>query len=94
MIIAIVGFAGSIAVVMGSGLMMIEIPTEKIVSEDIDLEKIRYINDIDSCTELKEEYQLIKQYDSVLEHSDLYLKAIATRADEIMPGQAYCNLEN
>lgn len=33
MIIAIIGIAGGIAVVMASGLMMIEIPTEKIVSD-------------------------------------------------------------
>ncbi len=33
MIIAIVGIAGGIAVVMAAGLMMIEIPTEKIVSD-------------------------------------------------------------
>ncbi len=32
-IIAIIGIAGGIAVVMASGLMMIEIPTEKIVSD-------------------------------------------------------------
>ncbi len=38
MIIAIIGVAGGIAVVMASGLMMIEIPTEKIVSDDFEIQ--------------------------------------------------------
>ncbi len=59
---------------------------------DIDLEKIRYINQIDSCLELKEEYQLIKEYDSELEYSDLYLKALQERAEEIVKPPQKCEL--
>ena len=45
-IIAIIGVAGGIAVVMASGLMMIEIPTEKIVSDDFDEPSISTTNTI------------------------------------------------
>jgi hypothetical protein len=33
---------------------------------------------------LKKEYQLIKQYEQVLEHSELYLEALQERAKEIV----------
>ena len=63
---------------------------DNLMKEDFDLEKIRYINQINSCLELKQEYELIKQYDSVLEHSDLYIKALEDRAKEIVKPPVKC----
>ena len=59
---------------------------------DIDLEKIRYIKQIDSCLELKEEFNLINQYDSDIRHSDLDLEALQDRAEEIAKPPVKCEL--
>ena len=60
--------------------------------EDFDLEKIRHINEINGCLELQKEYKFFKQYESVLEHSDLYLKAFQDRAKEIVKSPQFCKL--
>ncbi len=82
-----------VGVIVGIGSTVLTASVLQDDSEDFDLQKIRYINEIGSCVELKEEYQLIKQYDSVLEHSNLYLKAVEDRAQEIIPGPTYCDLD-
>ncbi len=47
---------------------------------------------MNGCLELKKEYQLIKKYGSVLEHSDLYLEALQDRAKEIVKFPVKCEL--
>lgn len=61
-------------------------------SEDVDLEKIRYIKGIETCLELKEEFSLIKQYESDVAHSDAYLKELQERANEIAKPPQKCEL--